>query len=140
MRVQCDRPLELGCKQKEICSVHHLLQLLHGQSTDSLRSRLRLEHAWLLGERIDTLASRGGRLLLQLQVQATAKLEGTILLQLGSSQLHVSGDDGLDVLVLQSGLLCYRTESCRGSHRTAGLHGLHCWSNVDWRTTKREIR
>ena len=31
-------------------SIDHLLQLLHGQSTNSLGSWLGLEHAWLLGE------------------------------------------------------------------------------------------
>merc|ERR1719378_1880963 len=123
VRPPTETPMKANRKN---CSVHHLLQLLHGQSTDSLGGWLRLEHAWLLGERVDALASRSSRLLLELQVQAAAKFEGTVLLQLGSGQLHVVGDDGLHVLALHPSLLSNGAEGCGGSHGAAGLHGLHC--------------
>jgi hypothetical protein len=45
--------LEYDQKTKIIRSVDHLLQPLHGQSTDSLGSRLGLEHARLFCEWID---------------------------------------------------------------------------------------
>merc|ERR1711865_576213 len=93
-RIQCDRPLNLHCNQKATCSINHLLQLLHGQGAHSLGSWLGLEHAWLLGEGVDSLAS----------------CASCLLLQLGSSQLHVVGHDGLHVLHLEAGLLSNSTE------------------------------
>merc|ERR1712166_885546 len=91
IRVQCDRPLGLKCqlKDKKSFSINHLLQLLHGISFDSLGSRLGFEHARLLGERVDSFASGCGSLLLELQVQATTKLELAVLLDLSCSNLHV---------------------------------------------------
>ena len=52
-QIQCDRPLESHARNRNkiaSCSVDHLLQLLHGQSANSLGSWFGLEHAWLLGE------------------------------------------------------------------------------------------
>merc|ERR1719378_965486 len=83
-----------------ICSVDHLLQLLHGQGTDRLGSWLGLEHARLLGEWVDSLASWASWLLLELQVQSATDLESAILLQLRGSQLHIVGDNGLHILGL----------------------------------------
>merc|ERR1719378_408237 len=108
-----------------ICSVDHLLQLLHGQGTDRLGSWLGLEHARLLGEWVDSLASWASWLLLELQVQSATDLESAILLQLGCGQLHVVGHHSLDVLALQASLLSNSAESTSGSHGTTGLHGLH---------------
>merc|ERR1719164_35831 len=107
LRLQCDRPLGSARKvpETEWHSVDHLLQLLHGQGTHSLGSRLGLEHARLLGEWVHSLASWASWLLLELQVQATAELESTVLLQLRGSQLHVVGDNGLDILGLRASLL-----------------------------------
>merc|ERR1719163_2563513 len=93
---------------------------------DSLGGRLGLEHTRLLGEWVDTLASWASRLLLQLQVQAATNLEGTILLQLGSCQLHVVGHDSFNVFRLQTRLLRNGAESSSGSHGTTSLHGFHC--------------
>merc|ERR1719238_1040556 len=104
-------PTGTTMRLKTTCSIDHLLQLLHGQGTDSLGGWLCLEDAWLLGERVDSLAGWAGWLLLELQVQATANLESTILLQLRSSQLHIIGDDGLHILWLEAGLLGNGTES-----------------------------
>merc|ERR1711865_650965 len=122
-RIQCDRPLNLHCNQKATCSINHLLQLLHGQGAHSLGSWLGLEHAWLLGEWVDSLASWASWLLLELQVQAAANLEGAILLQLGSGQLHVVGDDGLHILGLKTRLLGNRHEGSGCCHVPTGLHG-----------------
>merc|ERR1719198_1576838 len=108
------------------CSVDHLLQLLHGQSTNSLRSWLSLEHAWLLGEWVDALASWASWLLLELQVQAATNLESAVLLQLRSGQLHVVGHNSLHILSLEAGLLSHSAERSSGSHGTTSLHGLHC--------------
>jgi hypothetical protein len=54
-------------------------------SFDSLGTKLGFEHAGVLGERVDSFASSCGNLLLELQVQATTKLELAILLDLGST-------------------------------------------------------
>merc|ERR1719261_734562 len=112
--------------ETSICSIDHLLQLLHGQSADRLGSWLGLEHTWLFGEWVDSLASRASWLFLELQVQAATNLEGTILLQLGSGQLHVVGDDSLDVLALGASLLSNCAECSSGSHGATSLHRLHC--------------
>merc|ERR1712165_123671 len=82
-------------------SVHHLLELLHWQHTNSLACWLGLEEAWLLGERVDTLTSSDCWLFLQLHVQHTSKLELAILLQLCCGQLEVCSDHCLHVLRLQ---------------------------------------
>merc|ERR1719263_2557974 len=111
---------------RAICSVDHLLQLLHGQCANSLGSRLGLEDAWLLGEWVDALASWACWLLLELQVQATTNLESAVLLQLRRCQLHIVGHDSLHILSLKAGLLSNSAESSGGSHGTTSLHGLHC--------------
>ena len=41
---------KISYSEIESCSDDHLLQLLHGQSADSLGSWFGLEHAWLFGE------------------------------------------------------------------------------------------
>merc|ERR1711964_652133 len=58
-------------------SSEHLLEFLHRKATHRLRGRLRLEYARLLGEGIDALACLRGRLVLQLHVEHTCKLERT---------------------------------------------------------------
>ena len=50
---------KISYSEIESCSDDHLLQLLHGQSADSLGSWFGLEHAWLLGEVVVLL--RAGR-------------------------------------------------------------------------------
>merc|ERR1711933_354620 len=60
-----------------------------------LGSRLCLEDAWLLGERVDALASWRRSLLLQFQVQCTYELEGPVFLQLINCNRHVARHDGL---------------------------------------------
>merc|ERR1711991_1259590 len=122
-----ERELETGS------SVDHLLQFLHRIGFHSLGCWFGLEDAWLLGEGVDTLASRGGSLLLELQVQATSNFELAILLDLTGSKLHVCGDDCLCVLVLEAALLSNCRNGCRCSHGTACLHCLHClhrWSHA----------
>jgi hypothetical protein len=52
-----DRTQENGSKK-------HLLKLLHREALHSLRGRLRLENARLLGEGVDALASASGGLVL----------------------------------------------------------------------------
>merc|ERR1719428_2487311 len=126
-RSQCDRPLDSLARKNETVMnlIDHLLQLLHGQGTHSLGGWLGLEHAWLLGEWVDSLASWASWLLFELQVQAATNLEGAVLLELGSGQLHVVGHNCLNILGLQASLLSNGTECAGGSHGTTGLHGLH---------------
>merc|ERR1719337_21340 len=65
-------------------SVDHLLKLLHRQGAHSLRRWLGLEHARLLSEGVDALASCSSWLLLQLHIQRASELELTGLLKLRS--------------------------------------------------------
>merc|ERR1712124_219767 len=69
-------------------SVDCLLQLLHRQHTHGLGGGLGLEDAWLLGERVDTLAGLSGGLRLQFHVELTCKFESASLLQLLRRQCH----------------------------------------------------
>merc|ERR1719155_196417 len=114
--IQCDRPLDsLAQKNKTvICSIDHLLQLLHGQGAHCLGSWLGLEHAWLLCEWVDSLASWASWLLLELQVQAATNLESAVLLELGGGQLHVVGHNSLHILALQTSFLSNSTERTSG--------------------------
>ena len=60
-----------------------------------LDTKLGVEHAGLVGERVDSLASGCGKLLLELRIQANQNLELAILLDLGDNYLQVSCDDRL---------------------------------------------
>ena len=60
-----------------------------------LDTKLGCEHAVLIGERVDSLASGCGRLLLELPIQANQNLELAILRDLGDNYLQVSCDDRL---------------------------------------------
>jgi hypothetical protein len=112
-------------------SVDHLLKLLHRESTDRLACWLRLEDARLFREGVDTLASWASRLLLQLHVQCTRELEGTILLQLVRSDVDDAFDHCLHILRLESASFGNRAVSLRRGHGTSGglhrLHGFHCF-------------
>merc|ERR1712048_425274 len=103
-------------------SVDHLLQLLHGQALDGFGGWLCLEDARLLGERVHTFASWCCRLLLELHVQDTTKLEASVLLHLICSQLHVGCNNCLDLARLQLLCLCNLGISC-GLSQASSLHG-----------------
>merc|ERR1711953_826091 len=89
------------CTRKHSSSIDCFFQFLHWEALHGLASWLGFEDAWLLGERIDTLACWFGWLLLQLHVENTGKLESTILLEFSCSQLNVTSDDGLHLLWFQ---------------------------------------
>merc|ERR1719230_288490 len=110
----------------EIHNSEHHLQLLHWQAADSLGSRLGLEDARLLGEGVHTLACCCGWLLLQLHVQATSKLEGTVLLQLGCGQVHQSCNHCPDLLWFELGSGCNCVDDTRLAQHSRCLHGFHC--------------
>merc|ERR1711959_806196 len=105
----------------------HLLELLHGEDTHCLRSGLRLEDTWLLGEGVDTLACLRGRLVLQLHVEHPRELEGARLRHLRHSHGHQRFHDTLRILGLQPCGLGHRLEHSSLRHRPARLHGLGCW-------------
>merc|ERR1712139_310282 len=86
----------------EMLTSEHLLQLLHWQATNCLGGGLRLEHAWLLGERVDALARLGGWLVLQLHVEHTCELEGAGALHLCHSHTHPRIHNTLHVFRLQA--------------------------------------
>ena len=107
-------------------SVDHLLKLLHGESPHRLAGWLRLEDAWLFREGVNALTSWSGGLFLQLQIQRSSELEGTVFLQLVSRDRNDALDNGLHVLRLQSSGFGDGAISLRCSHDTAGgLHRLH---------------
>merc|ERR1712054_417450 len=81
---------DLSSSQWPNFSVDCLFQFLHWKAPHCLACWLGLEDAWLLGERVDALASWCGRLLLELHVQDTTKFELAILLQLAGCQLHIA--------------------------------------------------
>ena len=112
--------------QQRGVSIDHLLKLLHGEGPHRLAGWLRLEDAWFFRERVNALASWSGGLFLQLQIQRSSKLEGTVLLQLVSRDRNDALDNGLHVLRLQSSGFGDGAISLRCSHDTAGgLHRLH---------------
>merc|ERR1719454_1318183 len=112
----------LMCSEKRF-SIDGLLQFLHWKAPHCLACWLGLEDAWLLGERVHSLASRPGRFLLELHVEDTSQLELAILLQLAGCQVNVAGDDGFHLLWLELGTL---SNSCKGtSGSQAGGLGLH---------------
>merc|ERR1719409_241496 len=108
----------------QVHSVDHLLKLLHRKGSHSLRGRLGLEDAGLLREWIDALASFLGRLLLQLHVESTSKLEGAVLLQLSGRNLDDALDDSLHILRLETGLFSYGAVDGCGRQARGSLHAL----------------
>merc|ERR1719409_1773132 len=108
----------------QVHSVDHLLKLLHRKGSHSLRGRLGLEDAGLLREWIDALASCLGRLLLQLHVESTSKLEGAVLLQLRGRNLNDALDDSLHVLRLETGGFGDGAVDGGGREARGGLHAL----------------
>merc|ERR1739849_36145 len=82
-------------------SQFHLLKLLHGESPHRLAGWLRLEDTRLFREGVNALTSWSGGLFLQLQIQGSGELEGTVFLQLVSRDRNDTLDNGLHVLRLQ---------------------------------------
>merc|ERR1719379_874342 len=70
-------------------SIDHLLELLHGQDANSLARWFGLEDTRFLGEGVHSFACSHCRLLLELHVQDTTKLEFAVLLQLTGCELQV---------------------------------------------------
>ena len=101
--------------QQRGVSIDHLLKLLHGEGPHRLAGWLRLEDAWFFRERVNALASWSGGLFLQLQIQRSSKLEGTVLLQLVGRDRNDTLDNGLHVFRLQSSGFGDGTESLRCS-------------------------
>src|SRR5581483_5270455 len=66
---------------KRLLVVHHRLEALQGQHADFLARGLRLEGHLLTGERVDTLASLGRRLLHDLQLHQARHCEQTVAAQ-----------------------------------------------------------
>merc|ERR1712060_755286 len=70
-------------------SIDHLLELLQRERPHGFRRWLRFEYARLFREWIHTFTCFFCGRLLQLTIQNTAQLEGTVRLDLGGYQLHI---------------------------------------------------
>merc|ERR1712108_21419 len=102
-------------------SIDHLLEFLHRQSPDRFARWLRFEDARLFREGVHALASWTSGFLLELHVQCTSELEGTVLFQLIGGDIDDAFDHGLHILGLQSTSLGDGAVSLRRGHDTAGL-------------------
>merc|ERR1719157_109620 len=83
-------------------SIQCYLEFLHCVHLDRLGGRLGLEHARLLGERVDALLCRARCLLLQLQVEHAAQLEASVLLDLVASHSHQGLHNSFCLLCFQA--------------------------------------